>query len=336
MSIRHRARVRCYALPPLRHAALPALVALLLALTAATEARSWGFYGHVAIGDATAQRLGLDGEERDWFTLGSLMGDLDKSDHLPGAIPGRGAAGELLRWLARAGASYRVPPVVDLHDRRVAAALIERAAAGGDRRLLLWAYGVMCHGVSDRFTDTYPDRRYRVSTALAEVSTDMVVFRQRAKGRYARLLERLERDDAIVFGPGASRPSASARTALRRALEQGAQLGPELRAVDPFAPLVLGVHRRVLGRPGPGVSASDVARQQLGFDAFVWNYRHKAWLMPGWRRFARERGDAWYARVETIALEELTGRLAQLVRAWDDYLAARTRGTALASRPSIP
>ncbi len=298
-------------------------------------AGAWGLYGHVAIGDAAARELGLPEQERAWFVLGSLMGDLDKSDHLQGAVGPHGAAGSLLRMLARLGNGYRFDPVVDQHDARYAAALIERAHAGGDRRLLAWSYGVMCHGLSDRFTDHYPDPRYRVSTSLAEVSADMVIFGRRAERRYARLLRTIERNDEILVGIAPQLPPSWTVRNIVRELKGGAQLDAAVRAADPFAALVLETHRRVFGTPGPALTVSDIARQQIAFDAFVWNYRHKAWFMPGWRRFARRKGAAWYDRVEHIALEELRDEIVRTVRAWQAHFDALAAGLP-SRRPAIP
>ncbi|GIW70485.1 MAG: hypothetical protein KatS3mg102_0027 [Planctomycetota bacterium] len=312
-----------------------ALLAAVLA-AAAPAARGWGLFAHLAIGDAAAQRLGLPQDERAWFVLGSLMGDLDKSDHLQDAIGGEDLAGWLLRWAARAGNAYRLAPVVDLHDPTCAAELCERAAATGDRRLVAWALGVMAHGIADRFTDTYPEPRYRVSRWQAEIAADVRIFSVAGGGRYRELLARIEREDQIVFGPPPHRlPARSRHGEILEALRRGLARDAAVAAADPFAALVLQSHRAVFGGRPAGASLSDLARQQIAFDAFCWNYRRKVHFMPGWRAFAQEVGEGWFRRVEQIALGELPDRIAATARAWQQHLERLATG-APGVRPPVP
>lgn len=316
-----------------RYAGAVALAAALL-VGSPRSASAWGFFGHVAIGDEAAAQLGLQGDAHAYFMLGSLMGDLDKSDHLQGAIGGQDLWGQILRWLARFPRGYRFPPLVDQHSPAWCAELLERAHDTGDPRVLAWAFGVMAHGMSDRFTDNYPDAHYRVSSGPAEVACDVKLFATRRGGRHRSQLGAIESDDQIVYSPRRQTSFWWWFLNVPGALKRDKDRDAEVRAADPFAQLIFDTHRALHGATGPR-NVSDVCRQQLAMDAFTWNYRLKAPFMPGWRAFADQRGDAWFQEVERKVESELIPLIVQTVRAWEDHLARRAAGQPSA-RPAIP
>lgn len=303
------------------------LLVVLLAL-AASPASAFGLFGHGAISLKAAEQLGLPADERPWFALGGIMGDLDKSDQ------DRLIADPFRRFLATFGRSYSFPALVDLHDRATLAELVEAAGRTGNPKLEAWALGVLSHRRADRTIDTYPDPAFRLDSAVAEIGVDIEIFRTAEGGRFKKLLDDVQEDDHAVYSPKKQihwqwwfylRPAS---------LKRGRNHDDDVRRVDPFAALIHEAWHRAHGAAGGPRSVSDVWRQQAAFDALAWNYYHKSPFYPGRRDFLAQKGQAWLDKVRSIAFVDATAKIVAETRAWQAHLAKLRAGQAT-TRPVI-
>jgi hypothetical protein len=297
-------------------------------LLAAAPARAFGLFGHGAISLKAAEQLGLSGDERLWFALGGIMGDLDKSDQ------NRLISDPFRRFLATFGRSYSFPALVDLHDRATLAELVEAASRTGNPLLEAWGLGVLSHRRADRTIDTYPDAAFHLDTATAEIAADVEIFRTAEGGRFRELLDRVQGDDLAVYSPRKHIPFSWWLKLRPTSLKHGTDHDDDVRAVDPFAQLIFDAWHRAHGASGGPRSVSDVWRQQAGFDALAWNYYHKSPFYPGRRDFIAQKGQAWLDRVRAIAFTDATARIVAETRAWKEHL-AKLRAGQPTTRPVI-
>ena len=287
-----------------------------------TTAYAWGPYGHLAIADHAAEQLNLSPREREYFVLGALMGDLDKSNRTRRMVQGR-----LRQFLATVGHSYQFDDLVNFHDKALLHALLEEALSRNEAWLDAWALGVLGHRRADLFIDTYPVISARVQTDFEEAGMDVRVFRRIRSGRYKSMLRRIERTNAVVYSHERDIPWTWWFFGRSRSLKRGVDHDRDVERVDRFAELTLSAHRRAfLNAALAPRSVSDIWRQQAAYDALLWNYRWKVRWYPGLRDFLKRQDPAWFQQVETIALVETAGAVAAETRAWQLYFAARRAG----------
>ncbi len=308
------------------------LLASFLALAAVpAPASAFGPYGHGAISLKAAEQLGLGAEEREWFALGGVMGDLDKSDGIATIIQD-----PFLRLLAAFGSWYSFPALFDLHDPACLAELIEAAGRTGDPRLEAWALGVLSHRRADVTVDTYPDPFYRIDTGVAEVTADVEIFRKVENERFRALFARIEGADEMVYSPRKTIPWTWWFFGRAGSLREGNDHDAGVLAVDPFAALILEAYWAAHPSAASGPrNVSDVWRQQSAFDAFAWNYRFKAIFFPGRAAFLQAKGPGWIPRMESIAFDETVQAIVAETQAWQAHL-ARLRAGQPSTRPTIP
>jgi hypothetical protein len=307
------------------------VLALVLVAACAARADAWGLTGHGAISLKAAEKLGLPADERHWFALGGVMGDLDKSDWVRKSV-----SSPFMRFLASFGNSYEFPSLVDQHDGAYLAELIDLAGRSGDPRLEAWALGVLSHRRADRVIDTYPDAAYRLDAGIAEVTCDVEIFRGAEGGRFAKLLETIEGDDQMVYSPRRSIPWTWWFYGRSGSLRRGKDHDDDVRRVDPFAALILETWKRSHpGATGGPRNVSDVWRQQSAFDAFTWNYRLKSPFYPGRADFVRQKGQAWLTKMKTIAFDDAVNAIEAETKVWQTYLRDRRAGRQT-TRPTVP